>query len=223
MRKNRKPFKKRVEINPLRPDTSILKKAAEILEKGEVIALPTDTFYALGADGLNPEAIKKVYEIKGREYKKPILFLISDRALLPSLVSEIPPVAERLISSFWPGPLTIIFKASPKVPPALMGEGDKIGIRIPNNRIAREVSRLLGGPITGTSANLSGEPSPVSAESVISSLGKRLTLILDTGNTPGGLESTIIDVTLRPPKLVRKGKISAEEIEKVIGEIDEDL
>ncbi len=219
MRKSRESLRKRVKIDPLRPETSILKKAVEILKKGEVIALPTDTFYALGADGLNSEAIKRVYEIKGRDYKKPILLLISDREQISSLVSEIPPVAERLISYFWPGPLTIIFKASAKIPSVLMGEGDKIGVRIPDNLVVREVSRLLRGPITGTSANLSGEPSPVSAESVISSLGKRLTLILDAGNTPGGLESTIIDVTSSPPRLVRKGKISAEEIEKVIGEI----
>ena len=219
MRKSRESLRKRVKIDPLRPETSTLKKAVEILKKGEVIALPTDTFYALGADGLNPEAIKKVYEIKGRDYKKPILLLISDRELLSSLVSEIPSVAEKLISYFWPGPLTIIFKASAEIPLVLMGEGDKIGIRIPDNRVIREISRLLRGPITGTSANLSGKPSPISAKEIISSIGEKVDLILDGGDAPGGKESTIIDVTTIPPRLIRRGKISVEEIEKVIGEI----
>lgn len=219
MRKNRESLIKRVKIDPLRPEASILKKAVEILKKGEVIALPTDTFYALGADGLNPEAIKKVYEIKGRDYKKPILLLIADREQLASLVSKIPSVADKLISYFWPGPLTIIFKASGEIPSLLLGEGDKVGIRIPDNLVVREISRILGGPITGTSANLSGKPSPFSAETLVSSLGEKLALILDAGITPGGLASTIIDVTTIPPRLIRKGKISVEEIEKAIGKI----
>ena len=177
-----------------------------ILAKG-VIAYPTDTFYGLGADPRDPEAVKKVFTIKGRKSGQPILLLLRDRSEVVSWVSQVTPSAELLMDRFWPGPLTLVFPAAAHVLPELTGESGTIGLRVPGNELTRELLRYLGTALTGTSANQSGGLDPRTAEEVIRGVGDRVDLVLDGGATAGDRPSTVVDVTVEPPRIIRQGII----------------
>jgi L-threonylcarbamoyladenylate synthase len=196
-----------IKINPERPEPDRIDEAVAILKSGGVIAFPTETFYGLGADARNERAIEKIFGIKGRDFNNPILVVIGDRGHLDAFAADIPAEARKLMSRFWPGPLTIVFRAAPSVSTKLTAGGDKIGIRLTSHSIAMAISKRLGGPVTATSANLSGSPECSSAEEVISQLKGKLDGIVDGGRTPGGKGSTIVDVTSHPPKLLREGMI----------------
>jgi Sua5/YciO/YrdC/YwlC family protein len=171
------------------------------------VAYPTETFYGLGVDALNQEAIRKIFSIKGRSFSQPLLVLIPGPDYLPRYVNEVPEVARRLMERFWPGPLTLIFFASPHLPPILLGEANKIAIRVSSHPIAQALAKGIDSPITSTSANVSGAPSPFTSEEVSFQLGDKIDLLIDGGRTPGEKPSTIIDVTISPPRLVREGPI----------------
>ena len=175
-----------------------------------MIAFPTDTFYGLGADALNPRAVEKVFEIKQRDRKKPILVLVSNFGQAADLVKDVPSEAWRLMSRFWPGPLTLVFVASDKVPDLITGGTGKIGIRVPGDPLTTLLLRTFAVPITATSANRSGAASPTTAQEVLETLGHEVALILDAGKTPGGMPSTVVDVTTSPITLLREGQIPAE-------------
>ena len=189
-----------------------IKKAAQIILQGGVIAFPTETFYGLAADAQNEAAIKKVFRVKGREEGNPILLLVVDRSWLSGLVQEVYPSAERLMEKFWPGPLTMVFRASPNLSPLLTANTGKIGIRASGLALARALTRAVGRPITGTSANLSGRPSPSTAEEVAQSLGENLDAILDGGRTAGGLGTTVLDVSDPSFRVLRDGAISKKDL-----------
>lgn len=195
-------------------EETVLSRAAEILAKGGVIAYPTETFYGLGADATNEQAIKKIYAIKGRNFSSPISIIIDCEENLHALVSEIPSCALELIKSFWPGPLTIVFKASDKVLPILTAGTGKIGIRISSHAGARIIAQKLGHPLTATSANLSGAAECSTAGEVLQQIGNKVEAIVDLGKTAGGKGSTIIDVTSDPPKILREGIIDRLTISK---------
>lgn len=177
-----------------------------------MIAFPTETFYGLGADALNPGAIEKVFKIKHRSTGNPLPVLIRDLSQVPELVESIPQQAWTLITQFWPGPLTLVFRASRKVPDLLTAGTGKIGIRISGDPLARRLLDCLPVPITATSANRSGDPGPTTAQEVLRSLGEEVALILDGGKTPGGMPSTVVDVTVTPFVILRKGQIPAEKL-----------
>ncbi|MEK6681345.1 MAG: L-threonylcarbamoyladenylate synthase [Nitrospirota bacterium] len=206
-----------IKVDPENPDVKKINEAVELLKKGGLIAFPTDTFYGLGVDATNSEAVGRVYAVKKRDYKKPILILIDDKNRISKYVKEIPDIAKKMMDRFWPGPLTLIFSASAKLPLALLGDTMKIGIRVPGNQITLLLLKIAGFPVTATSANLSGEPSPSDPKDVIANLGEKLELILDGGKTAGGKESTIIDVTEDPPRCIREGRVFIKEIEDFIG------
>ncbi|MBI5180768.1 MAG: threonylcarbamoyl-AMP synthase [Nitrospirae bacterium] len=206
-----------IKIDPKKPDVKRIKDAAEALKKGGVVAFPTDTFYGLGADAANDEAIKRIYAVKERDYDKPILILIDNKDRVSKYVKDIPQIAKKLIDKFWPGPLTIIFYASSAVSQSLLGRGNKIGIRIPNNPLTLLFLKIAGCPVTATSANLSGKPSPLNPKKVNENLGKKIDIILDAGRTAGIKESTVIDITERPPICIREGMITVKEIEDFLG------
>lgn len=191
--------------------------AVEVLKQGGLVAFPTDTLYALGAAANIDSAIEKLYAAKERSRHSPLPLLIADIAQLPEIAASIPEVAWRLAEHFLPGALTLVLPRSPAVSSLITAGGDTIAVRIPNHPVSLALLRWLGAPATGTSANLSGKSSPVTALEVAHQLGKRVDLILDGGRCPGGVESTIIDVTGEVPVILRRGAISQEEIEKIAG------
>jgi len=178
-----------------------------------VIAFPTETFYGLGADALNPKAVEKLFEIKQRDRRNPILILVSNFTQVLDLVENVPTQAQPLITRLWPGPLTLVFKASNKVPNILTAGTGKIGIRIPGDPLTHQLLKVMAAPLTATSANRAGEESPTTAQQVLQTLGAELALILDAGPTPGGLPSTVVDVTTSPITLLRKGQIPEKMLE----------
>lgn len=180
-----------------------LEKAAEIILRGGLVVYPTDTFYALGANALNKKAVEEIFRVKKRPLSKPIPIIIADKSWLKDIVIEVPEVAIHLIKKYWPGPLTIVFRASNKLPSNLTGGTGKIGIRVCSHPLAQRLVSLVKVPITATSANISGEPPPNSIESVsLNGID-----IIDGGPVLGRVPSTIIDVTSTPPVILRQGAI----------------
>jgi len=208
-----------ISTNAQDPDNIAIAAAVKALQKGEIIAYLTDTLYGLGGDARSLIAIEKIFSLKDRATEKALPVIVGEKALVEKYVEAIPPVAAKLIEQFWPGPLTLIFKAAATVPPELIGHSGKIAMRLPAAKLAREISRNLGAPIIATSANRSGEPALNSAEQIAKTFGKQLALILDSGPPVQQQPSTIIDVTTQPPLLVRAGVIPAAEITGRIGEL----
>lgn len=198
-------------------EPSELREAAKILRSGGLVAFPTETVYGLGCDGLNEEAAAKVYEAKGRPGDNPLILHISERDELTPLVEEIPPMAEKLMDTFWPGPMTLIFRKSDKVPTRITGGLNTVAIRMPAHAGARELIREAGIPIAAPSANISGRPSPTKGEHVKEDLDGKVGMIIDGGDVGIGYESTIIDMTGLRPVILRPGFITKEMIEEVIG------
>lgn len=204
------------KVTAQNPEKEAIRRACVVLKQGGVVAFPTETFYGLGADALDEQALKRVFAIKRRDYTKPLLVIIAEKDQLHSLVSDIPAVAEKLMDSFWPGPLTIIFKARKGLPSLLTGGTDTVGIRISSHPVARSLASAFGLPLTATSANLSGGKNPITAQDVYDQLGEGVDMMLDAGESKGIKGSTIIDVTLSPPRIVRAGDIPVDEVVKVI-------
>jgi L-threonylcarbamoyladenylate synthase len=207
----------------LKPDADnseekVLSRAADILAGGGIIAYPTETFYGLGADATNEKAIKKIFAVKGRDFKNPISLIIGKPDDIYPLVKNVPETAKILTAAFWPGALTIIFSASDKVSPLLTAGTGKIGLRISSHPIAQAIVLKLKKPLTATSANLSGTPECSRASEVIKQIGDKVDAVLDWGETQGGKASTIIDVTFDPPVILREGAISKQAIEKYISQ-----
>jgi L-threonylcarbamoyladenylate synthase len=205
-----------LKINPRNPDMALVAKAVHILEEGGVIAYPTETFYGLGADGSNDKAIERIFHIKGRDSRNPLSVIIGDMSYLRNLVQEIPEVAMRLMKTFWPGALTLVFRASQNVSPLLTADSGKIGIRVSSHRIADALVKVIHRHITATSANLSGARECTSAHDVIECIGYQIDAVVDCGPTPGGAGSTIIDVTTTPPVILREGVISPVSLRKAL-------
>ena len=205
-----------LKIDPEKPNAENLAEAARILREGGVIAFPTETFYGLGADARNKAAVEKIFRIKGRDFKNPLpLIVADDRDVLP-LVEEIPEAAQILMNTFWPGPLTLVFRASSSILPRLTADTGKIGIRVSSHPIAKLLAEGLGGPLTATSANLSGGPECSSADAVIRVLCDLPDAVIDGGETPGGKGSTVLDVTVFPPHILREGAIPGDLILKAL-------
>ena len=206
-----------VTLDPEKPDGSLLKKGITAIRTGETVAFPTETFYAVGVSAYSEEAIRKVFAIKGREDNKPLPLIIEGKTMLEEVALDIPEIAHSLIQEFWPGGLTLIFKASPRVPPILTAHTGTIAVRDSSHLLARLLVTGAQVPITATSANLSGNKSCSSADKVEKQLGGVIDLILDGGTTEGLLPSTILDLTKTPPRIVREGIIGSERLQPFIG------
>ena len=187
-------------------------EAVEIISEGGTVSFPTESFYGLGVDATNPAAVKKIFAIKKRERHLPLLILLSSMEELAQYVQSIPAGAIKMGKQFWPGGLTMIFDASQRLPLLLTAGKGKVGIRISSHPLPTALSQASHIPITGTSANVSGTPACTTAQQVIRFLGNHVDLILDGGATSGKKPSTVLDVTVDPPLLLREGIISAEEI-----------
>lgn len=201
----------RIPVRLDRAEGRVIEAAVARLRAGAVIAYPTETLYGLGVDIRLSAAVARLIQLKGRPGDKPISVVVSDREMLERWV-RVPKPAEALIAAFWPGPLTLILPARPLVPPVLLGSGSGLGVRLPGVELARELSRVLGAPITATSANRSGGVAPRAGEQVALALGHGLDLLLDAGALPQGKASTILDLSGEKPRLIREGAIPRESL-----------
>lgn len=193
-----------------------LDEALRAFKRGGVIAYPTETFYGLCVDPFNKEAVKKLFTLKGRSPKNPISVIISDVSMLDEIAAGVTPAASALMKRFWPGPLTIIFKASSKVPAELLGSTGKIGVRVSGSAVARRLSETLSSPITATSANPAGKSPPNAPEEVIGYFNGTIDILIDGGRLPGRSGSTVVDASGEGIRVVREGEVPAEEILKAL-------
>lgn len=197
------------------PDKEIIRRAADLINSGELVAFPTETVYGLGAGAYFPAAVRKIFEVKGREAQRPLLVHVSNHDQVRPLVADIPDSARILMERFWPGPLAIILPADPRVPDEVRGGFSSVGLRMPAHPVALAFIEQAG-PIAAPSANLTGRPSPVTAEHVKTDLDGKIAAVLDAGPTGIGLESTIIDLSTPRPRLIRRGGLPPEEVEEVL-------
>lgn len=212
-----------MKMNNTENDREIIKRAGEALRKGRLVAFPTETVYGLGADGLNEEAVKNIFRAKGRPQDNPLILHIDSLEMLEKLALDISEESLSLIEEFWPGPLTIIFKRTSLVPNIITGGLDTVAIRMPENKLARDIIREAKTPIAAPSANTSGRPSPTKASHVYEDLESKVDYIVDGGTTGIGLESTVIDMSEEVPTILRPGAIGLEDIRRVIPSAVEDL
>ena len=192
-----------------------IERAADVLRRGGLVAYPTDTVYGLAALPTDDQAVARLFKAKKRPPERAVPLLIASPTDLALVAAEMPEVAQRLIDAFWPGALTLVVrKASAFRSPAI---GETVAVRVPDHPTPRELARLLGAPITGTSANVSGGPEPLAADDVRSQLGDAVDLVIDGGRCPGGRPSTVVDCTVDPPRIVREGAIGREELARAAG------
>jgi L-threonylcarbamoyladenylate synthase len=195
-----------LRIDPHQPSPQLIAEAVRVIRAHGVIIYPTETLYGLGANPFDPEAVERVYAIKGRETDKPFPFLIKDRKMLATLVENVPPFGRELMERYWPGPLTLIFEAKKGLPAPLRGKDGTIGLRISVHPIARQIVQAMDVPLIATSANLTGGADLTDVGSIADILGDQVDLIIDGGKVPG-VGSTVIDLTAVPPRIVRQGMI----------------
>lgn len=200
----------------------MLRRAGELLKRGGLVAFPTETVYGLGGDALNPSSSRKIYAAKGRPSDNPLIVHIYRTEDLYRIAGNVPRKALLLAKAFWPGPLTMILPKSDLVPRETTGGLDTVAVRLPSHRAARDMIRYAGGFVAAPSANLSGKPSPTLARYVVEDMMGRIDMILDGGQVGIGLESTIVDLTVDPPQILRPGYITEEMLREVLGEVRED-
>lgn len=210
------------KIDRYQMDEQVLAQAGEILKRGGLVAFPTETVYGLGANALDENAAMKTYAAKGRPSDNPLIVHITDVEDLPIVARNISDKAKQIMERFWPGPLTLIFEKQYIVPFGTTGGLNTVAVRMPTDEIARAVIRAGGGYISAPSANTSGRPSPTSAQHVADDFDGRIDMIIDGGNVDIGLESTIVDMTVDPPMILRPGAITREMLEEVVGEVTVD-
>lgn len=204
-------------------DEASIRRAAALLRAGELVAFPTETVYGLGADALNGEAAARIFAAKGRPADNPLIAHIAGESGLAGLIAGEPCACARaLMRAFWPGPMTLIFPKSPRVPREVTAGLDTVAVRMPSHPVARALIRAAQTPIAAPSANRSGRPSPTTAAHVLEDMEGRIPLILDGGPCEVGLESTVVDVTGARPRILRPGGVTLEMLEGVVGDVDVD-
>jgi len=191
-------------------------QAARLLTAGGLVAFPTDTVYGVGARPFDAGAVERLYVAKERPRDMAIPVLLASAADLPLVAREVPPAACRLARAFWPGALTLVLPRQPSLPAVLTAGGDSVAARVPDHPAARALIAAIGGALAATSANLSGQPSPATAEGVIAQLGGRVDLILDGGPCPGGVPSTVLDLTSDPPRVLRAGPVTEAALRTIL-------
>ncbi len=206
-------------VNPDAPEPEVIARAAEVLRRGGLVAFPTETVYGLGAAALDPAAVARIFEAKGRPATNPLIVHVARAEEARELTTGWPRAAERLAARFWPGPLTLVLPRGPRIPDLVTAGGPTVALRVPAHPVALALLRAAGLPVAAPSANRSASLSPTQAGHVLRGLGGHIELILDGGPTAGGLESTVLDVTADPPRLLRPGLVTPAEIEAEIGPI----
>ena len=196
--------------------------AGELLRAGKLVAIPTETVYGLAANALDPEAVNNIFKAKGRPNDNPLIVHIADLSALPDVVSEVPEKARVLMERFWPGPLTIVLPRNPQIPDETTAGLDTVAVRMPSHPVAQAIIRASGLPIAAPSANLSGLPSPTTAEHCIRDLTGKVSAIVDGGPCNFGVESTVITLAGERPRLLRPGAVTLEQLEAAIGSVEVD-
>lgn len=204
-------------------EDAALRRAGEIIRAGGLVAFPTETVYGLGGDALNRESSRKIYAAKGRPSDNPLIVHICKLEDIRQIVREVPEEAYKIAEAFWPGPLTMILHKSELVPKETTGGLDTVAVRFPSDKIAQKLIEYSGGYIAAPSANLSGRPSPTVAKYVSEDMDGRIEMIIDGGAVGIGLESTIIDLTVSPPQILRPGYVTEEMLREVLGRVDTDV
>jgi len=202
-----------LRIDPLNPDFDAVCTVAHEIIHGRVIIYPTDTIYGIGADACNPDAVERVFRTKKRDVGKPILVLVNSVQMALRLVEDVPDTAKVLIDKLWPGPLTLVFRASPSLPQKLTGTTGTIGIRFPQHPFCLQVLKMCNRPITSTSANISAEDQSASIKTIAETFESVVDLIVDAGDLQSAVPSTIVDVTGPRPKIIRAGALSQAKLQ----------
>jgi L-threonylcarbamoyladenylate synthase len=208
-----------LKVDPRRPDRGSIILAAGIIRRGGLVAFPTETVYGLGADALNPDAVKRIFKAKGRPQDNPMIVHVASLKDAKKLTRRFPPTAERLCRRFWPGPLTLILPKAKHVPYETTAGLSTVAIRMPDHPVALALLKESKTPIAAPSANTSGRPSPTSAEHVIADLDGRIDAVLDGGKSRIGVESTVLDLTSKTPTILRPGGVTAEELRRILGKV----
>ena len=193
-----------------------ISRAVRVLRDGGVIAFPTDTVYGVGAHAIQPAAVERLYVVKKRPRDKAIPLLLPDVDALSQVAASIPDVAYALAKQFWPGALTVVLHRAMGVPDAVTAGGATVAVRVPDHQVVRALLAALSAPLAATSANLSGQPAPDTARGVLAQLDGRIDLLLDGGTCPGGVASTVVDLTVSPPRILRVGEISERQIHDAV-------
>ncbi len=206
-------------VDPRNPDPKAVRAAADAIRAGELVVFPTETVYGLAADALDAAAVARVFEAKGRDEMRPLPVQIAGVGQLSQVASEVPEAAEKLARRFCPGPITLVVPRSKAIPDIVTGGAPTVGVRIPDHPVALALLEELGLPIIATSANVSGRSAPRSAGCAIRGFGYMVAVVLDAGESPIGVASTVVDVSVTPPRILREGAISPEAIREVLGEV----
>ena len=207
-------------VDPARPYGEAIDRGARLLRAGRLVAFPTETVYGLGANALDESAVRRIFETKGRPHYNPLIVHLGGTEAVRPLVREWPEVAARLVSRFWPGPLTLVLPRTDRIPRLVTAGLDTVAVRVPHHPVALALLRAAGVPVAAPSANLFTRISPTTADHVREGLGAGVDLILDAGPTPVGIESTVLDLTGSRPRLLRPGTIEREALERIAGPID---
>lgn len=208
-----------LHLDPDAPAPEALARAAAVLRRGGLVAFPTETVYGLGADARAAPAVARIFAAKGRPATNPVIVHTADAEAARALAAAWPAVAEALARRFWPGPLTLVLPRAANVPDVVTAGGPTVALRVPAHPVAQALLRAADLPIAAPSANRSTELSPTRAEHVVRSLGNRIDMVLDAGPASGGLESTVLDVTTTPPRLLRPGLVTPAELEAIVGRV----
>jgi L-threonylcarbamoyladenylate synthase len=206
-------------IDPTAPDDRVIRRAADVLRAGGLVAFPTETVYGLGANALDPAAVGGIFAAKGRPATNPLIVHVDGEAMLRAVAASWPPAAAALAARFWPGPLTLVLPRTAAVPDVVTGGGPTVAVRMPGHPVALALIRAAGVPLAAPSANRSSELSPTRAAHVLAGLGGRIDLVLDGGPTANGIESTVLSLAGERPVLLRPGPIAVSELERVVGPI----
>jgi len=205
-----------IRIRPQGIEKDKLETILRVVRGGGIAVFPTETFYALVGDALSVDAVKEIFALKRRDPSKPLPLVVSDPEVLREVVAEIPPIARRLMSAFWPGPLTLVFQGIPGLPEEIKGPEGSIAVRLTSHAWLRSVAGSIRSPLTATSANLSGKSPIVRPEEAVEVFSGRVALIVDGGRTEGGRPSTILDVREETPRLIREGAVSLARIHEAL-------
>lgn len=209
-----------LRVDPLHPDPAVIARGAELLRAGELVAFPTETVYGLGAHALDPVAVRRIYEAKGRPAYNPVIVHVADVSEVERVVADWPEAAQRAARTFWPGPLTLVLPKRPEVPDSITAGLPTVAVRVPSHPVALALLRASGVPVAAPSANRYTEISPTTAQHVEKALGDRVPLIIDGGPTTVGIESTVVDLTGPRPRLLRPGVLDPVSLEAVLGPLE---
>ncbi len=199
-----------------------IETAGKLLKDGELVAIPTETVYGLAADALNGEAVANIFKAKGRPMDNPLIVHIADLSQVDDLVAFVPPVLEDLAKAFWPGPLTVILEKSDLIPDEVSAGLDTVAIRMPSHPVARAIIKAAGTPLAAPSANTSGMPSPTTAAHVLHDMDGKISAVVDGGPCEVGVESTVLTLCTRVPRILRPGRVTPEDLFDVLGDVDVD-